>query len=138
MIDEIDNIRKTNPGIKIATIVTGKAMSAGAVLLTCGDEGLRFAAPNATIMIHDVASSSGGKVSDLKNDAAEADRLNETIFSRMEKNIGKEKGYLSSIVHLKGHTDWFMGPEEALTHNIINKIGNPSLKVEINVTLRLE
>ena len=46
--------------IPVATIVEGKAMSCGAVLLTCGEEGMRFADPNATIMIHDVSSGGWG------------------------------------------------------------------------------
>ena len=50
--------------LPIATIVEGKAMSCGAVLLTFGDEGMRFADPNATVMIHDVSSGVGEK---LKN-----------------------------------------------------------------------
>ena len=42
--------------LPIATIVEGKAMSCGAVLLTFGEDGLRFADPDATVMIHDVSS----------------------------------------------------------------------------------
>src|SRR6185436_15830041 len=47
MIDIIDSIE-----IPVATICLGKAMSAGAMLLACGDEGLRFASPTSRVMIH--------------------------------------------------------------------------------------
>ena len=43
-----------NSEIPVATIVEGKAMSCGAVLLTFGEDGMRFADPDATVMIHDV------------------------------------------------------------------------------------
>ena len=136
MVDSI-NLAKSK-GFKIATIVTGKAMSAGAVLLTCGDEGLRFAGARSTIMIHDVATLTGGKIGEIKADAAEGDRLNDMIFEIMSTNIGKDKSYLSDIVHTKGHSDWFIPAKEALSHGIINKIGIPGLKVKINVDLLLE
>ena len=41
-------------------------MSCGAVLLTFGEEGMRFADPNATVMIHDVSSGMYGKIEELK------------------------------------------------------------------------
>jgi ATP-dependent Clp protease protease subunit len=136
MVDEITKAKAK--GFKIATICTGKAMSAGAVLLTFGDEGLRFAGKNATIMIHDVAGGVGGKIGEIKATAAEGDRLNNLIFEMMSVNIGKGKSYLSDIVHKKGHVDWFLTSEQALNHGIINKISIPDLKVEIKVRLLLE
>lgn len=39
----------------VHTIVTGKAMSAGAFLLLSGTKGKRFAYPHATIMVHELA-----------------------------------------------------------------------------------
>ena len=62
-----------NAELPIATIVEGKAMSCGAVLASFGDEGRRFADPQATIMIHDVSSMEWGKVEELKASAKEAD-----------------------------------------------------------------
>ena len=56
--------------IPVATIAQGKAMSCGAVLLTFGEDGMRFADPNATVMIHDVSSGGRGKIEELKADVA--------------------------------------------------------------------
>ena len=56
--------------LPVATIVEGKAMSCGAVLMTFGEEGMRFADPDATIMIHDVSSGGHGKIEELKADLA--------------------------------------------------------------------
>ena len=47
--------------LPVATIVEGKAMSCGAVLLSFGEQGMRFADPHATVMIHDVSSGGYGK-----------------------------------------------------------------------------
>lgn len=133
MLDVLDS----SP-VPIATIVVGKAMSAGAVLLTCGKEGMRFAAPNSTIMIHEVSTMTIGKVSDIEVDAAEGKRLNKILFERMAKNIGKNKNYFYDQVQKRSNADWFIEPEDAVKHNIINKIGYPKLNVRVNIALSLE
>ncbi len=94
--------------LPVATIVEGKAMSCGAVLLSCGEQGLRFADPNATIMIHDVSSGGRGKIEELKADVAEAERLDEKIFTMMARNCGKKDDYFKKKVFSKKHADWFM------------------------------
>ena len=76
--------------LPVATIVEGKAMSCGAVLLTFGEQGMRFADPNATVMIHDVSSGGYGKIEELKADVKEAERLDEKIFTMMARNCGKK------------------------------------------------
>ena len=78
LLKMIDMIKASK--VPVATICMGKAMSCGAVLLTCGAEGHRYMAPTATVMIHDVASFAMGKVEEIKADAKESDRLNKIIF----------------------------------------------------------
>ena len=59
LMSMISTIRSSK--IPVATIAEGKAMSCGAVLLSFGQEGMRFMDPDATVMIHDVASGQHGK-----------------------------------------------------------------------------
>lgn len=127
----IDCIKSSSK--KICTVSLSKSMSCGAILLSCGDEGLRFASPTSTIMIHDVASWTGGKVSEIKVDANEAERLNNMVYDIMNVNTGHERGYLQSIVHDKNHADWFLTPNDALSHNLVNHIRIPRFKVNISV-----
>ena len=122
----------------VATIVEGKAMSCGAVLLTCGEEGMRFADPNATIMIHDVSSGGWGKIEELKADVAEADRLDEKIYTMMARNCGKKDDYFKKKVFNKKHADWFMEPTEAKRHGIVNHIRLPKLNVKVGVEIEFE
>ena len=68
--------------IPVATIVEGKAMSCGAVLLSFGEQGMRFADPDATVMIHDVSSGGYGKIEELKADVKEAERLDDVELVR--------------------------------------------------------
>jgi ATP-dependent Clp protease protease subunit len=122
----------------VATIAMGKAMSAGAILLTCGHEGYRFASPTSTIMIHDVSMGTHGKMEEIKADAKEGERLNKLIFDIMEKNCGLEKGTLLDQLRKKHNsTDWFLTPQQAKKLNIINHIKIPKLITKVEVTTEL-
>ena len=133
MVSEIKN-----SSIPVATIVEGKAMSCGAVLFTFGAEGYRFMAPDATVMIHDVSSGGRGKVEELKADVAEADRLDNKIYTMMAQNCGKKDDYFKKIVHKKGHADWFLDAEECKKHKICNHIRIPKLVASATVEISFE
>jgi ATP-dependent Clp protease protease subunit len=124
--------------LPIATIVEGKAMSCGAVLLTFGESGMRFADPNATIMIHDVSSGGHGKIEELKADVKEAERLDEKIYIMMARNCGKKDDYFKKKVFSKKHADWFMDAEEAKKHNIVNQLRLPTIRINVNVDINFE
>ena len=124
--------------LPVATIIEGKAMSCGAVLFTCGEEGMRFMDPNATIMIHDVSSMDWGKVEELKASAAEADRLNDKIYTMMARNCGKKDDYFLKIADKKKLADWFIDSQEAKKHNLANQLRVPKIKVAVDVTIDME
>lgn len=124
--------------LPVATIVEGKAMSCGAVLLTFGEEGMRFADPDATVMIHDVSSGGFGKIEELKADVKEADRLDEKIFTMMARNCGKKDDYFKKKVFTKKHADWFMAATEAKKHGIVNHLRVPKFNIEVSVDIDFE
>ena len=128
MVAELKSSKKP-----IATIVEGKAMSAGCVLFTCGAEGHRYMSPEATLMIHDVSSWSFGKVEEIKSDAKETERLNQKLFKLMASNCGKPTNYFLDIIHEKGHAEWYLDSKESKKHNLTNHIGLPEMKTEILV-----
>lgn len=138
MMSMIDVINKAKGRIPVATIVIGKAMSAGAAMLTCGTEGMRYAAPHSTIMIHEASSLVRGKVGDVSSDTEELKRLNTLMLSIMAHNIGKDPDYFTKIIHTRGHADWYLTPEQAKTHNIVNHIGIPDINFNIKVELTLD
>ena len=124
--------------LPVATIVEGKAMSCGAVLLTFGEDGMRFADPDATIMIHDVSSGGHGKIEELKADVAEAERLDQKIFTMMARNCGKKDDYFKKKVFNKKHADWFMEAQEAKRHGLVNHLRVPKLNIKIDVDIDFE
>ena len=124
--------------VPVATIAEGKAMSCGAVLLTFGEQGMRFADPHATVMIHDVSSGGHGKIEELKADVKEAERLDEKIFTMMARNCGKKDDYFKKKVFNKKHADWFMDAQEAKKHGIVNHLRVPTLKIKVDVDIDFE
>jgi len=124
--------------LPVATIVEGKAMSCGAVLLTFGEQGMRFADPDATVMIHDVSSGGHGKIEELKADVKEAERLDEKIFTMMARNCGKKDDYFKKKVFSKKHADWFMDAQEAKKHGLVNHLRVPKLNIKVEVDIDFE
>lgn len=133
LLKMVDVIKASS--IPVATICMGKAMSCGAVLLSCGAEGHRYMAPTGTVMIHDVATFAMGKCEEIKAEAKEVERLNKLIFKIMADNCGKEAGYFSKLVHEHGHADWFLEADEAKKHGIVNHLRIPKIKVTFDADM---
>ena len=133
LLKMIDIIKSST--VPVATICMGKAMSCGAVLLTCGAEGHRYMAPTATVMIHDAATYAMGKCEEIKAEAKEIERLNKLIFKVMADNCGKEAGYFSKLVHEKGHADWFLDADECKKHGMVNHLRIPKVKLSFDADM---
>jgi len=77
----------------ITTICMGMAMSFGAVLLSAGEKGRRFALPNARIMIHQPLISGGGisgQATDIVIEAKEMQFYKESLTKILADNCGKK------------------------------------------------
>ena len=115
----------------VATIVTGHAMSAGAVLLSAGNEGLRYADPHATIMIHEISGFAGGKFNDVKILTSHMKKLNQNLLERMSRNIGKSKDHIKKLVSKQGHGDLFLSAKKAKRLNLVNHLRVPTMGTKI-------
>ena len=133
MISEI-----MNSDLPIMTIAQGKAMSCGAVLLSFGDDGMRYADPNATIMIHDVASGAFGKVAELKSDVKEAERLNKKIFSMVDVNCNQPNGFFMKKLKEKDRADWYLTAKKAKKFNLVNHLRVPTFTVDVEVKMKIK
>lgn len=132
MVDAIHSVNNK----PVATIITGKSMSCGAVLFSQGSEGYRYMAPNATLMIHDVSSGNIGKVEEINANAKEVTRLNDLIYELMAKGAGKkDPKYFWKLVHQKGRADWYLTSTEAKKHNLANHIEIPKMKVKLSYSV---
>lgn len=129
-LNMINYLKKAS--LPVHTVVTGKAMSAGAILFGMGKT--RWMAEHATLMLHDAATCTGGKTEEVKSDAKELERLNKLIFSLLAENCGQQTEYFDKIIHEKGHADWFITSKEAKRHKICTNIGVPEMTATIRVT----
>jgi ATP-dependent Clp endopeptidase proteolytic subunit ClpP len=123
--------------VKVVTVCQAKAMSAGAILFSCGDE--RYIAPTSTIMIHEVSTFFWGKNIELQNEAKEVERLNKLLFDLLDKNTGQQKNFWSELVQKNHHTDLFLTATQAKKHNLATAIGIPYIEtaIEVRRTLKL-
>jgi len=128
-LDMIGHLQKAT--LPVHTIITGKAMSAGAILFGMGQQ--RYMAENATLMLHDASMMTGGKNEEIKSDAKELDRLNTLIFKLIAKNCGQKDGFFIKLVHEKGHADWYLTAKDAKKYKICTNIGIPEMSVDVSV-----
>ena len=102
----------------VSTICVGQAASMGALLLSSGTSGKRYALPHARIMIHQPLGGFQGQATDISIHAQEILRLKETLNSIMAEHTGQPISQLSSDTE----RDFFMGSEAAKEYGIIDDI----------------
>lgn len=121
--------------LPVATILTTKAMSAGAILFCYGTEGYRFMHPHAQVMIHDVATTSEGKIEEIKADSRHLDDMNDTMYKRVSRHLGHKPNYLGDLIKEHKHVDWYLNAKEAKKHNIANHLRIPNFEVKVNLKM---
>jgi ATP-dependent Clp protease protease subunit len=96
----------------------GQAASMGALLLTAGEKGMRYALPNSRILIHQPMGGFQGQATDIDIQAREILRLKEAINKIMSHHTGRK------IDKIKEDTerDYYMSAEEAKKYGLIDDI----------------
>jgi len=102
----------------VSTICVGQAASMGAVLLTAGAPGKRFALPHSRIMIHQPLGGFQGQATDIEIHAQEILRMRETLNGLLARHSGQE----ISKVAADTDRDFFMDSEAARNYGIIDSI----------------
>lgn len=104
----------------VRTIGIGNVMSAGALILACGERGHRYVTKNTGIMMHQFYSDMGGKEHELKAGMRELGLCRErvqrllTIHCRISESIVKKK--------LLQPSDAWLTAEEAVSLKLADKI----------------
>ena len=102
----------------VHTDCIGQAASMGAVLLTAGEKGHRFALPNARIMIHQPWGGAEGKASDIEITCQEILRLKQKLNEILAAHSGQP---MEQVVR-DTDRDHFMGAEEARAWGLIDQV----------------
>lgn len=103
---------------EISTICVGQAASMGALLLSSGTKGKRFALPSAEIMIHQPLGGAQGQASDIK---IQADLIQKTK-KRLNKILSNNTGQTIKKIEQDTDRDKFMFSEEAVSYGLIDSI----------------
>ena len=102
----------------ISTLCIGQASSMGAVLLTGGTKGKRFALPNSRIMIHQPLGGFQGQASDIEIHAKEVLK----IRTKLNEVLSKHSGQKIETIETDTERDNFMSGEEACDYGLIDKV----------------
>ena len=102
----------------IATYCIGQAASMGALLLTAGTKGKRFALPNSRIMIHQPMGGFQGQATDVDIHAREILRVRE----RLNEILSQHTGQPIDRIRLDTERDYFMSGDEARKYGLIDEV----------------
>jgi ATP-dependent Clp protease protease subunit len=103
---------------KVATLCIGQAASMGSLLLAAGEPGMRYALPNARIMIHQPSGGFQGQATDIEIHAKEILSLK----SRLNHIYVKHTGQKLSVIERNMERDNFMTSEAAKDFGLIDTI----------------
>lgn len=111
-----DTIQYVKPGI--ATYCIGQAASMGALLLSAGTKGKRFALPHSRIMIHQPMGGFQGQATDIEIHAREILRTKEILNDILAYHTGQP------IEKIQADTDrdFFMSGEDAKAYGIVDEV----------------
>jgi len=104
----------------IHTFGLGKIMSAGVLLLACGEKGKRKLGKHARIMIHPISSASMGTVFDQKNTVLEMERLQAQWQTCILEHTKFTEEELDTL--MKSNVDTYLTAEEAVKFGIVDEI----------------
>jgi len=113
MIDTMNHIK---PNIR--TICVGIAASGGALLLSSGEKGKRFALPNSEIMIHQPLGGVEGQATDIAITAEHILKTRENLNKILSKNTGQPLSKIEKDVE----RDFYMSAEESKKYGIIDEV----------------
>ncbi|MEO7617963.1 MAG: ATP-dependent Clp endopeptidase proteolytic subunit ClpP [Candidatus Saccharibacteria bacterium] len=102
----------------VSTICVGMAASMGAVLLSAGAKGKRFALPNSRMMIHQGSAGFEGTPSDIEITAKEV------LYFRgkLDEMLSKATGKSIEEIHRDTDRDYWMSAEDASNYGLIDSV----------------
>ncbi|MGH8494920.1 MAG: ATP-dependent Clp endopeptidase proteolytic subunit ClpP [Gammaproteobacteria bacterium] len=102
----------------VSTICVGQAASMGAVLLSAGKKGKRFALPHSRIMVHQPLGGFQGQAKDIEIHAKEIlqmrDRLNNILVEHTGQTLDR--------IERDTDRDYFMSGSEAKDYGLVDEV----------------
>jgi ATP-dependent Clp protease protease subunit len=102
----------------VSTLCVGQAASMGSLLLAAGEKDLRFALPNARIMVHQPSGGFQGQATDIMLHAQEILNLKKRLNEIYVKHTGQPLKKIEDALE----RDTFMTAESAKDFGLIDKV----------------
>ncbi len=102
----------------VSTICVGMAASMGAVILTAGAKGKRFALPNSEILIHQVMGGAEGQASDIEITAKQILKMKAKLNNILSKHTGQKV----EKIEKDADRDYYMSAAEAKEYGLIDEM----------------
>jgi ATP-dependent Clp protease protease subunit len=111
-----DTMQYVRPAV--STLCVGQAASMGSLLLTAGEKDMRFATPNARIMVHQPSGGFQGTASDIERHAEDIIRLKRRLNEIYVKHTGRDYDTIEKTLD----RDHFMSADVAREFGIVDQV----------------
>jgi ATP-dependent Clp protease protease subunit len=102
----------------VATYCVGVAASMGAILLTAGTKGKRYALPNSDIMIHQVSGGAQGTASDVERTVEYMYKLKKRLISILAQHTGKT----NEQIQTDSDRDYWITAQQAKDYGLVDEV----------------
>ena len=102
----------------VSTLCIGLAASMGSLLLTAGAKGMRFALPNARILVHQPSGGFQGQASDIERHAEDIIKMKRRLNEIYVKHTGQDYATIERTLD----RDYFMTADEARDFGIVDEV----------------
>ena len=102
----------------VATYCVGIAASMGAVLLTAGTKGKRYALPNSDIMIHQVSGGAQGSASDVERTVEYMFKLKRRLIGILAHHTGRTE----EQIQIDSDRDYWISAQQAKEYGLVDEV----------------
>ncbi len=102
----------------VATLCIGQAASMGSLLLCAGEKGMRYALPNARILLHQPSGGYQGQASDIERHAEDILKMKRRLNDIYVRHTGQEYDTIDRTLD----RDYFMSAEDARDFGLIDEV----------------
>src|SRR5688572_26387612 len=104
----------------VSTLCIGLAASMGSLLLAAGEKGMRYALPNARILLHQPSGGFQGQASDIERHAEDIIKMKRRLNEIYVRHTGKDYETIDRTLD----RDYFMAAEDARAFGIVDEVIN--------------
>ena len=104
----------------VSTLCMGQAASMGSLLLAAGHKDMRFALPNARIMVHQPSGGFQGQASDIQRHAEDIMKMKKRLNEVYVEHTGQDYETIDATLD----RDHFMTAQEAKDFGLIDQVVN--------------